>query len=169
MRRKAIDEEIDELKNELDNLGDIHPAYLTPELRELQARVISTHAHLEELLEIRIGYQFRKEGIIKKGEDGTDVYFSQDFYRILSNYVSFRNKIEIVKEYNDNFPVNNLLKVNSYRNEFAHPKGMKLRDKYNYSTSSGKINIRDLLRCLILANKAANIYAEDIYLRSKII
>jgi len=159
--KKTIDKEIDELIDEIDFQGDVHPAYLSTELRTLQVRVISAHARLENSLETRIVYQFAKENNFNA--------FQSSLSDILSDYISFRNKIEIVKEYNDNFPIEILLKVNTYRNEFAHPDGTKLRKEYNRSTPSGKINIRNLLRCLKLANEKVDIYAERIYLNNNLI
>lgn len=49
-------------------------------------------------------------------------------------------------------------KVNRYRIEFAHPRGMQLRNKYDFASPKGKQNIRDLLRCLLQANREMDNY-----------
>ena len=49
-------------------------------------------------------------------------------------------------------------KANKYRNEFAHPDGMDLRNKYNFSQPQSKENIRNLLRCFDEAEKEMDNY-----------
>ncbi len=78
----------------------------------------------------------------------------------LFDNMSYRNKTETIENYSgvtENL-IKALSKVNKYRIEFAHPKGLELRDKYNYNTSKGKQNIRDIFRCLKDAEDKMNNY-----------
>lgn len=56
----AIDAEIEQIKQALQDLEDTHPDYTPPELKELQSRVLAVHAHIENALETRILLQIKK-------------------------------------------------------------------------------------------------------------
>lgn len=150
-----IDKEIESLKIELDSVEDTHPDYMNENLKELQTRVLAVHAHLESVLESIIWQQIMKEEdeLIFNFNRGLPVSFQHKSLSVtttsikLMEKITFRNKIDIVKEFNDNIPDETLKKINRYRNEFAHTKGFDLRKKYN-TTSKAKQNVRDLLRCL---------------------
>ncbi len=63
-----------------------------------------------------------------------------------------------MKNYKDGAIENSLSKVNKYRIEFAHPRGMELRNKYNAATSQGLENIRNVYRCLLQAYREMDNY-----------
>lgn len=151
-----IDQEIRNLKYKLDSIEDTHPDYIGKDLKDLQTRALSVHAHLEAVLETIILSQVMKEEnelcftfthglptlIMSKSMSATSTSIK------LMEKISFINKIDIIKEFDDRIPEKSLNKVNKYRNEFAHPKGFNLRKEYDI-TSKGKENTRNLLRCLI--------------------
>lgn len=153
----SIDEEIEQLKKSLDSLEDTHPDYISSRLKELQTKVLAAHAHLENALETRIYMQLKRS---------LAPIVDEHWFKAISivepmlNALSYRNKIEIVKSYNDETPglIKALEKVNKYRIEFAHPKGMKLRNKYDIRDPKCKENIRDVLRCLYNAKREMDNY-----------
>lgn len=153
----TIDKEIEQLEESLDSLEDTHPDYIPPELKTLQARVLAGHAHLENGLETRIYLQI-KRSLSEVSDDAWEN--AVGVIRPLLEALSYRNKLGIVESYGDVTPglIDILKKVNSYRVEFAHPQGMKLRNKYNYTDSQGKQNVRDLLRCLLQAKREMDNY-----------
>jgi len=159
--KTTIGEEIKQLSKALETLEDIHPDYIPLELRDLQAKVIATHAHLETAIEICILYEIGKvfgSNFFGRGVASKAIILGA--IQPLLNNLSYRNKREAFEGYKSAKPelVKALKKVNSYRIEFAHPKGMKLRKKFDYNDSKGKQNIRDLLRCLIRTNNKMNDY-----------
>lgn len=151
-----IDQEIGDLKNALDSIEDTHPDFMGKDLKDLQARVLSVHAHLEAVLETIILFQVMKEEnelrfTFNRGLPISVATESVSTTRTnikLMESISFKNKINIIKDFDNKIPEKSLSRVNKYRNEFAHPKGFDLSRKYN-TTPKGKENIRDLLRCLI--------------------
>lgn len=141
-----IDEEIKNLLQSIKSRKDTHPDYISDELESLQATVLASHARLENALETRIIIQLRKSiGII----DDDTRYKIAAFIKQLLVDISFRNKLNIIEGYKD--ATDNLIKLlqkaNRYRNEFAHPDGMELRNKYNLSEPESKESVRNLLRC----------------------
>jgi len=168
MAKITIDKEIENLKNELDIRDDTHPDYLPPELKDLQARVLAAHAYLESTLELIISSRIAKEineEDLRRAQIVSipitiiprSLFLNLTVSRLM-NRLSFWEKLQVVKEFDNEIPASSLEKVNSYRNEFAHPKGMNLRNKYDYSKKEGKINIRNLLRCLTQTNREMDAY-----------
>jgi len=168
MAKITIDKEIENLKNELDARDDTHPDYLLPELKDLQTRTLAMHAHLEASLELiilsRIAKEINEEDFSRALITRSPItiiprqfFLNPTVYKLM-NRLSFWEKLQIVKEFDNEIPASSLEKVNSYRNEFAHPKGMNLRNKYDYNKKESKINIRNLLRCLVQANKKMDVY-----------
>ena len=160
-----IDEEIKNLGSYLNALESIHPDYTGLKLKKLQGRVLTAHAHLEEIVNILIGYKIAKafgRSYFKMSTPSKALI--NLFLQPLLNNISFRNKIEIIEKYKDikTELIKALRKVNGYRNEFAHPKGSKLREKYKSNSPKGKQNIRDLFRCLVKANNELNKYFSKI-------
>ncbi len=168
MAKITIDKEIENLKDKLDARDDTHPDYLPPELKDLQARALAMHAYLEASLEIIILSRIAKdidEEDFRRAQTihipitiiPRHLFLNPTVYKLM-NRLSFWEKLQIVKEFDNKISISSLEKVNSYRNEFAHPKGMNLRNKYDYNKKNGKINIRNLLRCLVRANREMDAY-----------
>lgn len=153
----SISEEIKALAESLDTQEDTHPDYISSELKNLQAKVLSVHAHLENALETRIFLRIKKD--ISPASDETWRKITSAL-RLLVEALSYGDKVEIVEGYADGAPAlfRLLRKVNKYRVEFAHPKGMKLRSRYDFGTSQGKVNVRDVLRCLVQAKREMDNY-----------
>ena len=152
-----IDEEIQYLLQNIKSRKDTHPDYISDQLESIQATILASHARLENALETRIIVQLTKTvGTI----DDTVRYKIAAFIKQLLVDISFRNKLNIVEGYKDATEglVSLLSKTNKYRNEFAHPDGMELRNKYNFRESKTKENIRNLLRCLDQAEKEMDNY-----------
>ncbi len=120
MNKVSIDEEISNLKLRLSELEDIHPDYTSLELKDLQTKTLTTHAHLENALDNRIRLKILGLREIKNSEkwDKAAPKLQQ-----LLNLLSYRNKLEIVKSYNDSSDIfiSSLGRVNTYRIKFAHP------------------------------------------------
>jgi len=139
-----IDEEIKKLYQSLDIADDTHPDYLPKELRELQYKVLSHHSHFEASLEILI-----IKNIESRIDCKSDKKMALSFELIpLLSRLSFMDKLNIVSQaysVSDKF-IKHMKKCNSYRIEFAHPKGLFVKVKYR-DPKSGKMEIRNLLRC----------------------
>ena len=157
MNKRDINKEIEEIKDFLNEREDIDPDYISPELKNIQSYVLLSHARLERGMDYMILWEIRKN-LKKINKDSW--YKTRKIVDSLLDHVGYRNKVEIISNYNDLSKqlVNSLNKVNKYRIEFAHPKGYSLRDKYNYNNPRGKQNIRDLLRCLKIAEERMDNY-----------
>ncbi len=152
-----INQEIKQLLYSIKSRKDTHPDYISDDLESLQATVLAAHSRLENALETRIILQLRKSlGTI----DDSDRYKIAAFIKQLLVDISFRNKLNIIEEYKDvaDGLIKLLQKTNMYRNEFAHPDGMGLRSKYNFNEPKSKENIRNLLRCIDLAEREMDNY-----------
>lgn len=156
-RKVSVDEEIEQLEQSLISQENIHPDYTPPELKKLQGVVLAVHAHLENALGTRILLQIRKAVGVTSEESWNQIVST--IKPMLEN-ISYRNKVDIVESYGDETSglIRILKKVNTYRVEFAHPKGFTLRSKYDKYDYRGKINLRDLLRCLNQAKKDMDNY-----------
>lgn len=152
---KTTDQEIVEIEQALKDLEDRHPDYIPPELKEIQTRVLVVHAHLENALETRILLQLKKD--VPNLDDKSRHAIAWSIRPVLES-LSYKSKLEIVKNYKDEVPEKTLSTVNKYRIEFAHPRGMELRNKYNFSTPEGKQNIRNVYRCLLQAYQEMDNY-----------
>lgn len=152
-----IDEEIKNLLQSIKSRKDTHSDYISDELESLQATVLASHARLENALETRIIIQLRKS--IGTIDDDTR-YKIAAFIKQLLVDISFRNKLNIIEGYKDTTDnlVKLLQKTNKYRNEFAHPDGRELRNKYNLREPESKENIRNLLRCFDQAEREMDNY-----------
>lgn len=153
----SINEEIKNLLQSIKSRKDTHPDYISDELEALQATVLASHARLENALETRIILQLRKS--VGTMDDAVR-YKIAAFIKQLLVDTSYRNKLNIVEGYKDATDnlINLLSKANKYRNEFAHPDGMKLRNKYNFNEPEPKENIRNLLRCFYQAEREMDNY-----------
>jgi hypothetical protein len=156
MSKLKIDQEIAEIENILDERESTHPDYLPPELKELQARVLTVHAHIETTLENRIIVQINAEECLSNNNRNPRLIVPT--LEALLEKMSFAEKNRVVEGFKDGFPVKAVKKVNMIRIEFAHPRGSKLCDKYNLQRSQGKENKRDALRALLNAKKQIDSY-----------
>ncbi len=152
---KTTDQEIAEIKLALEGLEDPHPDYMPPELKELLTRVLVAHAHMENALETRILLQLKND--VPNLDDETRHAIAYSIRPVLES-LPYRSKLEIVQNYRDGVPKSSLSKVNRYRVEFAHPRGMELRNKYNAATPEGTQNIRNVYRCLLQAYQEMDNY-----------
>lgn len=160
MPKINIDQEIDALRQRIDERHDIDPDYLPKPLREFQNMVIRTHAQLEEALENLILRQIRideRARMIGLRDDAFRLSINRTDLDLLSE-LSFFSKLNVVVRFGVGFPEDAARKINRYRIEFAHPRGKSLRDRYDISTSRGKQNVRDLLRCLAGVMEALDRY-----------
>lgn len=146
-KKITIDQEIENIKQILDDAEVTHQDYLGPDLKEIQNYVLSAHARTEKDIEILILLHLKEEMAGKLNKEGR--------WKIqpLLEALSYRAKLELIEDYylsqeDKKKLIKPLLKVNSIRIEFAHPKGMDLRNKYTYQTIKGKQNIRNLFRAL---------------------
>ena len=117
-------------------------------LQELQHRVIQAHTELDVDMLVRILSQIRYEA--------GDV-LSNEAWEIINpviqqslDAIPYMSKLSIIKSYGDisDKLERALIKVNAYRNEFAHPRTDFLLEKYNIKTSKGKVGLRDLTRAI---------------------
>lgn len=152
-----INDEIKALLSSIKSRKDTHPDYISDELESLQATILASHARLENALETRIVMELKR--VVDIVDDETRFKIAGFIKQLLID-ISFRNKLNIVEGYKDiSDTLGKLLqKANRYRNEFAHPDGMGLRNKYNYSDPKSKENIRNLLRCFNEAEKEMDNY-----------
>jgi len=151
-----LDEKIQQLKERLDSREDTSPDYLPPGVKELQNYVLTTHAHLESALGIRILVEIaREEGKANRGRDRHTLVPTTS--RIV-DMLSFRDKLRVIRGFQDGIPSKELEQVNEKRIEFAHPKGMELRSKYDTRTSAGKTAVKDLLQYLVDAQDGVDEY-----------
>lgn len=165
----TIEKEIENIKNYLNEAEDIDPDYMGRELKEIQNYAIITHGHAERCMETLILKQIKNQiektmGEFKKAEDWYPLHKKLE---PLLESLSYREKLSILEDHYWNKSNSDelikslkksLKKVNKLRNEFAHPKGMKLRNKYNYQTNKGKQNVRDLYRAFEKVRKDLNNY-----------
>lgn len=159
---KILDE-IKQLKERLGSIEDTSPDYLPLELKELQNLVLSTHARMEASLDGRIYVKIKNEIDPNSNIDNQFILLkSSTLQYFLINKLSFREKLNAIVEFKDGVPNKSLNTVNSYRIEFAHPKGFDLREKYNYKTKEGRIEIRNLLRALIKCESDMNKYYKNL-------
>jgi len=116
--------------------------------QELQHRVISAHSELDVDMLVRILAEIRFEA--------GDVLSNEAWIKInlviqhSLEQISYMFKISIIKAYGDvsDDLENALVKVNTYRNEFVHPKVSFLLQKYNNKTAKGRIELRNLTRAI---------------------
>lgn len=94
-----IDNEINLLNETLGELEDIHPDYISPELRDLQAKVLATHVHLETAIEIRILYEI--ERILRLNNVIVSKALTLLAIEPLLNNLSYRNKTEVMEALRD--------------------------------------------------------------------
>lgn len=156
-----IDEEIESLKTSLEIAEDIHPDYAPPELKDLQTTALAHHAQFERSIEVRIIIEVKKLlPPAKSGMEHVQGARVLNSIRPLLDRISYPQKLSIWEGYGDAPAslVRALKKANMYRNEFAHPDGMELRNTYNLSTHEGKVETRDLLRALVKAHQELNSY-----------
>lgn len=121
---------------------------LPKHLQELQHRVIHAHAEFDSDMLVRILSQIRYEaGAVLSNEAWIII---NPIIQQSLEAVPYMSKISIIKSYGDlsDELERALVKVNSYRNEFAHPRTDFLRKKYATNTSQGKIGLRDLMRAI---------------------
>ena len=156
----TIEQEIENIKTELNTSEDTDPDYIGPELKEIQNYVLARHASAEKDMDTLILLQIKE----KVGQLEKKVWYSLlEKLRPLLESLSYRAKLDIVEIHylskdDSSKLVKPLQKLNSLRIEFAHHKGMELRNKYSYQTNKGKQNIRDLFRALKKANDELNNY-----------
>ena len=121
---------------------------LPKRLQELQHRVIQAHTGLDVDMLVRILYQIRYEA--------GDVLPIKVWIKINPliqqslDAIPYMSKVSIIKSYGDvsDELERALVKINAYRNEFAHPRTSFLLGKYNIKTSKGKVGLRDLARAI---------------------
>ena len=166
-----IDEEIKFLKEKLGTIEDTSPDYLPDEIKELKLLVLSIHGSIERSLEGLIVSRMREEAgaeelrLIRQGHPlswlSTGEWYAPSAIFELMQQLSFPLKLKIVSRFDNEFPEGPSMRVNTRRNDFVHLKGLDLRQKYNFDTPEGKVEIRDLLRCLDEANQEINAYFEQ--------
>lgn len=154
----ALDLKIKRLEAMLDQQEDTHPDYIPPEVKKLQTRVFVAHAHIEVALETRILLEVKGGGLVNNWSDEEMSRVVNKVQPLLDS-VPFWKKVEIVKSYGDTPEgfESRIKEINRHRNEFAHSKGSKLREKYN-SSQKAKENIKKLLDDLLGARKVYDEY-----------
>ncbi len=121
-------------------------------LQELQHRVILEHSDLDNDMLVRILSQIRFEAgntLSNEAWGKINLLIQQSLEAI-----SYMSKVSIIRSYGD-VPEDlerALIKVNTYRNEFAHPRVSFLLEKYGAKTKEGKIELRNLTRAMKRAN-----------------
>lgn len=134
---QKILEQIENLKDGLQNLEDIDPLYMGKDLEYLRHKVLFVHARLEISLDILIS-----KGLIShishKITDLENMLFNRKAQKILTE-LRFIKKIEIAKALKKigNQLYTDLIKVNTIRNKLSHPVGYqeelnKLKDQEKY-------------------------------------
>jgi len=117
-------------------------------LQELQHRVIQAHSDLDGDMLVRILSQIRYEaGDTLSNETWEKInLLVQQFL----DAIPYTSKIPIIKSFGDVSEEleDALVKVNTYRNNFSHPKVSFLLEKYDAKTSKGKIELRNLTRAI---------------------
>ena len=119
MDTKDIVNEIQRIKLRFDESHDTNPDYISPFIKELRQYVFQIHASYEQSMEIIIKGQFLRDNV------------TYDAARPLFDELSFYSKLKIVAPLKKDFPRKTADKLNRLRNDFAHKKGMALRDKYS--------------------------------------
>lgn len=115
-----------------------------PEVCDLQSLVLKTFALIERGIETLIIWRIIKDAGVEFNSPGYD-NLNGSLSGML-DCIMFRQKIKILYSFTA-VPeeIKKMgLKAYEYRNEFAHPSGNKLEEKYNYNTVEGKINIKRL-------------------------
>ena len=153
----TIDEEINRFYLRYRIQDKLWSGALPEYLQELQHRVIHAHADLDIDMLVRILSQIRYEaGEVLSNEAWVKI---NPFIQQALDAIPYMSKVSIIKSYGD---VSDKLwraleKVNTYRNEFAHPRVSSLLEKYDLKTSKGKIELRDLTRAI---ERARNLFIE---------
>ena len=132
---------------------DSFPKYL----QEIQHRVMLAHSDLDVDMLVRILSQIRFEAgkALSNNAWSKINLLIQDSLRA----IPYMFKVSIIKSYGD---VSDeleqvLIKVNTYRNEFAHPRARFLLKKYDAKTKEGKVELRNLTRAM---KKARDLFLE---------
>ena len=148
-----IDQQITKIKEVLWKMHEMSVVQLAPELRELQSLIVWTHAHIESHLELRILVHFALETHRKPAIGSVNAT------QALLEHLSFRKKVEIVQGFKDGIPDKKIFLINKYRNQFAHPIGLDLRNNYLPSISpKHKESYRNILRALLAGVTAMEEY-----------
>lgn len=121
---------------------------LPKHLQELQHRVIQAHAELDVDMLVRILSQIRYEAGNTLPNEAWEII--NPVIQQSLEAIPYMSKLSIIKSYGDVSEELDrvLVKVNSYRIEFAHPRTDFLLRKYDIKTSKGKIGLRDLARAI---------------------
>lgn len=144
-----INDEINRFILEGRIIDEIRPFGSFPKyLQELQHRVIQAHAELDDDMVVRFLSQIRYEaGDVLSNEAWQKInLLVQQFL----GAIPYMSKVSIIKSFGDvsDDLENALVKVNTYRNEFSHPKVSFLLGKYDAKNSKGKIELRNLTRAV---------------------
>lgn len=157
----TIDEEIKQFFLDYRIREKIMPYNMLPEyLQKIQHYVLTTHEHLDGDMLVRILSQIRYEA-----GDSLDNDTWKKVNLLIQDAldeIPFISKVSTIDAYGDISPElkQALEKVNSYRNEFAHPRVEALILKYDINTQTGKVNIRNVARALKRAQELFLDHAE---------
>lgn len=138
---------------------DIHPDYVDDEVERLQATVLASHARLERSLETRMIIYLKSNLPEISTKSETWVKIASFSSNILQS-VSFWDKVRFVEGLQDGSSeaIKMLHAVNKYRNEFAHPNGFLLNQKYSQSTIEGLAETDKMLKTLVKAEAEMDSY-----------
>ncbi|HTK03837.1 MAG TPA: hypothetical protein VL401_03690 [Alphaproteobacteria bacterium] len=124
-----LKKEINYLEAKIDQREDADPEYLSPDLKELGHRILFVHTSLERSMEILIIKNINRP-ILEKIDNDEKLRLNRSIL-VLIDRLSFVRKLEILTEMNKDMVkpfYTKLCKINSLRNEFAHPEAFALRD-----------------------------------------
>ncbi len=145
----TIDEEIKNFFLEIEIREQLMPDNSLPEyLKKIQHYILLTHSDLDIDMLVRILSQIRYEA----GDGLNNETWDKINLLILNSLdeIPYMPKLNIVENYGDlSKPlIEALRKLNTLRNEFAHPKIDILIKKYDIKTQNGKDQIQSLIRAL---------------------
>ena len=110
---------IKDIKNLLNRSHDGDPDYLPQHLRELRTYILQVHASYERSFELIIYKDYLKS---------SESFLS---FEKLFERMTFEDKKRLAHSIHTNFPNSMATNINELRNNFAHKKGMDIRNTYN--------------------------------------
>jgi hypothetical protein len=146
---ETLEPELDSLINSTRYFGSI-----PEDVRKLVHKVFFVHEILEEQLAMRILYKIFEEQVSMLRDEG---YCMTETMCELTRKLTYTQMLIMVRGFKDGAPCRSLEKINSIRNDFAHPvlRGWKAK----YSSKSSKLEV---LQLLIVGIKTMEEYMEKV-------
>lgn len=154
-RLMTIDEEIAELKARISTMYDDSPYYLGEDYETIQLDVLRSYMNTERAVELMIMIYF-SIGLPLKTQKQFSMLSVE--FNLLFKSVGFMDKVRYLenKVFKSEKQIEAYKKLNTYRNDFAHPDTFSLKRKYSTEDPQSKQKLRDLYRHLKYVNELTN-------------